>query len=230
MELMRCLPYWLGGTSCSTDEFLQSSPASIIDPVSNEAFLPETQGECLLHSAANIFARTCPISLPDDWGHQILSPTISPPERITVSPKVSYPAIVFSTDTLLSPKLLVAMTEAYGLQNQLTFCEPAEDSPQLGDVVTLWSKLVDVGVEWCCTSGAGCDVVAEYKSAEVSLCARRELCVRCFHISFGIGRLMRSCENNNWVQGSLGTRETLGRDGFPVIRITPRSRLYLGAR
>lgn len=82
-------------------------------------------------------------------------------------------------------------------------------------------------MQWCCTSGPGCEVVAEYRSAEAALCAPRELCVRCLSISFALGRLMRLCERGGRVQGSLGNRDAMEGDLIPVVRVLPRLQYFM---
>lgn len=97
----------------------------------------------------------------------------------------------------------------------------------MAHIVTLWTKIVEVGVKWCCTSGPGCEVVAEYRSAEVALCAPRELCVRCLSISFALGRLMQLCERGGRVQGSMGNRNAMKSDLVPVVRVLPRLQSFM---
>lgn len=136
-------------------------------------------------------------------------------------------AIISSSNILSSDRSRVTFEESYGLQNQVPHCDISNDSPELAHIVTLWTKIVEVGVHWCCTSGPGCEVVAEYRSAEVALCAPRELCVRCLSISFALGRLMQMCERGGRVQGSLGNRNSMEGNSIPVVRVLPRLQCFV---
>lgn len=228
LSLISSFLCWFNGNNCRTNITSQSIPRGILNQSPTRHLWFDSEDHCFLLPNVHLFAETSPApftpALPSEQQPSMI-PLPGAPRTIYRQPE---PLVVFSKDGTINAASKVKFLEAYGLQNQPTYCKTTGDSPKLSDVVKLWGKIVEVGVEWCCTSGMGCDVIAEYQSAEIQLCARRELCVRCLNISFGIGRLMRSCEMDSRVEGSLGTRENIARDGIPVIRVLPRSKFYLG--
>lgn len=178
--------------------------------------------QCVKSSLVQLRSDTCPTASTPAVSIVILTPIMPSPTSTYSSFRMNDLAIIFSSNILNSGRSRVTFEESYGLQNQALHCDISHDSPELAHIVTLWTKIVEVGVQWCCTSGPGCKVVAEYRSAEVALCARRELCVRCLSISFALGRLMQMCERGGRVQGSLGNRNVMESDLIPVVRVLPR--------
>lgn len=186
-------------------------------------------GKILLTELPPETCSAVPVFTPSAFTPSVIIVIPSPTTQgTTYSPsRTNDPTIIFSSNILTSDDLRVTFEESHGLQNQEPYCDISEDSPEMAHIATLWTKIVEVGVKWCCTSGPGCEVVAEYRSAEVALCAPRELCVRCLSISFALGRLMQLCERGGRVQGSMGNRSAMKSDSVPVVRVLPRLQSFM---
>lgn len=153
--------------------------------------------QCINIPIIQLLPATCPAA-----------PTLPLP-TLSAASATPAPPTILNTPTLRNSLSRVTFDEAYTLQAQLANCALSAASPALADAATLWTKIAEVGVQWCCTAAPGCAVVAQYRSIQVVLCAPRELCVRCFSVSFALGRIMVRCEKGGRVQGELGSSGVL---------------------
>lgn len=221
MQLINYLSFRLYGSGTVPNRILGTEhPSQQVQSTNRPAADRTNQCEKIL--LIKLLPETCPAVSTPSVSIVMSSPTTPAPRTRYPSVRMNNPAIIFSSNVLLSDHSRVTFEESYGLQNQVPYCNISENSPELAHIVTLWTKIVEVGVEWCCTSGPGCEVVAEYRGAEVVLCAPRQLCVRCLSVSFALGRLMQLCERDGRVQGSMGDRIVMESDSVPVVGVLPR--------